>query len=70
MSPMFKTLVNVSIWIMFLKGLLAVMITIYTIGQAYWCGQTTPMVGVISCAAGTFAFAMTCVAVWIRGKID
>jgi len=55
---------------MFLKGLLAVMITIYTIGQAYWCGQTTPMVGVISCAAGTFAFAMTCVAVWIRGKID
>jgi len=70
MPPVFKTIVSVSVWILFLKGLLIALVTIYTVGRAYLAGETTPMVGVAACAAGTFAFIMTCVAAWIRQKVE
>jgi len=49
---------------------LIALVTIYTMSVAYLAGETTPMVGVAGCAAGTFAFAMTCVAAWIRHQIE
>ena len=70
MPSIFKTIVNISIWMLFIKGVLAACITVYTVIQAYVDGETTQMVGVISCMAGTFAFIMTCIAVWIRRKIE
>jgi hypothetical protein len=33
-------------------------------------GETTPMVGVAACAAGSFAFILTSVAAWLRKKIE
>ena len=36
---------------------------------AYLAGEPTPIVGVAPCVAGTFALAMTCVAVWIRSRL-
>jgi len=44
-------------------------VTIYTFAAAYLSGEPTPIVGVASCAAGTFALTMTCVAVWIRSRL-
>lgn len=70
MPPVFKTIISVSIWILFIKGLLIASVTIYTLSRAYLAGETTPMVGVAACAAGTFAFGMTCVAALIRKKVD
>jgi hypothetical protein len=70
MSPVFKTLVNISIWILFTKGILIALVTLYTFGRVYLNGEGTPMVGVVSCIAGTFAFISACAAIWIRRKIE
>jgi len=63
MRPAYTRLVDASIYLMFVKGLLIVAVTIYTFARAYQARQATPAVGVAACAAGTFAFGMTCVAV-------
>ena len=70
MQPAFKTIVNASIWILFIKGILLMLVTFYTFGRAYLNNGETPIVGIASCAAGTFAFSMTCIAVWIRKKLE
>jgi hypothetical protein len=70
MPPVFKTVVDASIWILFVKGLLIASVTVFTFGRAYLAGEATPAVGVAACAAGTFAFGMTCVAIWIRKHIE
>ena len=46
MPPVFKNIINISVWILFIKGLLIAIVTIYTIGKALLAGETTPMVGV------------------------
>ena len=70
MPHVFKMIVNTSVWILFVKGILLILVTIFTFGRAYLNGETTPIVGLSSCAAGTFAFGMTCIAVWIRKKVE
>ena len=70
MPSVFKTIVNASIWILFIKGILIALVTIYTFGRAFLIGGGTPIIGVVSCIAGTFAFIMACVAVWIRRKLE
>ncbi len=70
MPPRFKTIVNASIWILFIKGILIALVTLYTFGRAYLNGEGTPIVGVASCAGGTLAFIAACTAVWIRHKLD
>lgn len=62
----YRMVVDASIWLMFVKGVCLVPVTIYTFAKAYRAGEPTPAVGVASCAAGTFAFGMTCFAVWVR----
>ena len=70
MPHVFKTIVNTSVWILFIKGILLILVTIFTFSRAYINGETTPIVGLVSCAAGTFAFGMACISVWIRKKIE
>jgi hypothetical protein len=70
MPPIFKAIVSVSVWLLFIKGLLIVPITIYTFGQAFLNREPTPMVGVVACAAGTLALVSACVAAWIRKILD
>jgi len=69
MKPIFKILLNISIWILFAKGLLLIPVTFYTFSQALLYGKISPMVGIASCAAGTFAFAMACLAIGIRDRM-
>jgi hypothetical protein len=70
MRHAYRTVVDASIWLLFVKGLCLVPVTVYTFTKAYRTGQPTPAVGVASCAAGTFAFGMTCLAVWIRKQLE
>ncbi len=69
MRPAYRVVVDVAIWVLFIKGLALVPVTIYTFAAAYLAGEPTPIVGVASCAAGTFALVMTCVAIWIRSRL-
>jgi hypothetical protein len=70
MRPVYRIVVDASIWLLFIKGLLIALVTFYTFGRAYLAGETTPAVGVAACAAGTIALGMACLAVWIRKTVD
>jgi hypothetical protein len=70
MKSNFKALISVMVWILFIKGLLLMPVTFYTFGQAYLNGEPTPLVGVASCAGGTFALLSACLAAWIRKAMD
>lgn len=66
MPPVFKTIINASIWILFVKGILIAIATLYTAGKAFLDGDTLPIVAVAACSAGSLAFILSCIAVWIR----
>lgn len=70
MSQTYKKILDLAIWILFIKGLLTIPITFYTIGQALLVGSISPIVGIASCAAGTFAIAMASVVIYIRNKMN
>lgn len=70
MSSVFKTILNVTIWILFCKGIILIPITLYTTAQAYLNGGTISMASLASCATGTFAFTMACVIIWIKHKVQ
>lgn len=61
---------DASIALLFIKGLLLVPVTIHAFARALLAREPPPATGVASCAAGTFAFAMACCAVWIRRQLD
>ena len=71
MSPIFRTMLNIAIWILFFKGIILIPITLYITGQAFSAGGTMPMmVALASCATGTFAFTMACVIIWIKHQVE
>lgn len=70
MRPIVKTVVSLSMWLLFLKGLLMIPITFYAFIEAYMHGEPTPLSGVIACATGTFAFISACLAAWIRKMLE
>ena len=70
MPPVFKTIINISVWILFIKGLLMALATVYTASMAFLSGETLPIVVVAACAAGSFAFILACVAAWLRKKVE
>jgi hypothetical protein len=70
MSPIFKNILNITIWILFIKGIVLVPITLYTTYQAYLTDGTMSLVGLASCATGTFAFTMACFIIWIKHKVE
>jgi hypothetical protein len=69
MSPIFKNMLNLAIWILFFKGIALIPVTLYIAGQAFSTGGNLMMVGLASCAAGTFAFTMACVIIWIKHQV-
>lgn len=69
MRAVYIKIMEISIWILFIKGLLLIPVTFYTLGKAFLAGEPTPLAGVISCAAGTFAFGMACFVIWMRSRI-
>jgi hypothetical protein len=68
MAPIFKTIINISIWLMFIKGIVAMGVTLYILAL-YFNGQASIMEGVASCAVATFAFIMACTAILIKSKL-
>ncbi len=70
MPNIFKTIINISVWMLFLKAVLATLVTLYFLIKTFVDGEFLPMVVVASCAVGCFAYILACVAVWIRKKIE
>jgi len=70
MPNIFKALISISVWVLFLKGCAGVIITCIIVGSAMSAGETPPIEGAFSCAVASFAFILACVAAWIRQKVD
>jgi hypothetical protein len=70
MPKIFKTVINISIWVLFAKGVLATLVTLYFLIKAFVDGGQLPMVVVASCAVGCFAYILACIAAWIRKKVE
>ena len=70
MPSIFRAVVSISVWLLFIKGLLLIPVTFYTFIRAFQNGESTPLVGVASCAGGTFALLSACVGAWIRKIAD
>jgi hypothetical protein len=69
MSSVFKTIINISIWMLFLKAVLATLVTLCFLTRAFINGGELPMVVVASCAVGCFAYILACIAIWIKKKV-
>ena len=69
MSPVFKTIINISICMLFLKAVLATLVTLWFLIKAFIDGGQLPMVVVVSCAIGCFAYILACIAIWIKQKV-
>jgi hypothetical protein len=70
MLAVYRIVVDASIWLLFIKGLLLIPVTLHAFARAYLAGRPAPAVGVASCAAGTFAFGMACLGVWVRKHLE
>jgi hypothetical protein len=70
MPHIFKTIINISVWMLFLKAVLATGVTLYFLIKVFVDGEDLPMVVVASCAVGCFAYILACVAVWIKKKFE
>ncbi len=69
MPGIFKTIINISVWMLFLKAVLATLVTLYFLIKVFVDGTDLPMVVVVSCAVGCFAYILACLAAWIRQKV-
>jgi hypothetical protein len=69
MPNIFKTIINISVWMLFLKAVLATLVTLYFLIKTLVDGTFLPMVVVASCAVGCFAYILACIAVRIRQKV-
>ena len=65
MPPIFKALISITVWILFIKGCIGVVLA-FSIGiSAMLAGETVPIELSASCAVGSFAFILACVAAWL-----
>jgi hypothetical protein len=70
MSPVFKTIITISIWVLFIKGLIASVVGCVLTGIAIMGGNTPLMVyAAISCV-GIASLILACVAVKLRKIAD
>jgi hypothetical protein len=69
MPGTFRTIINISVWMLFLKAVIATLVTLYFLIKVFVDGTDLPMVVMVSCAVGCFAYILACVAAWIRQKV-
>jgi len=70
MPPIFKALITISVWVLFIKGWLGILAGTYTAGMAMMAGAPTPMVAVAECGVGVAALILSAVAAKLRQKVE
>ena len=69
MPPIFKALITISVWLLFIKGCVGIILATI-INMSAMSGESPPMAGAVVCAVSSFAFILACVAAWIRKKVE
>lgn len=70
MPPIFKAVITISVWVLFIKGLIAAVVGCVMTGIAVMWGDTPSMVYVAVSGCGVAALTLTCVAAWLRQKVE
>jgi len=69
MPPIFKALVSISVWVLFILGWVATITTGVMMAMSGMAGELPPMVAVVNGSAGGAFFILACVAAKIRQGI-
>ena len=70
MPPIFKALISITVWILFVKGCLGILAGTITISMASMAGATPPLAGVAECGVGIVALILAAVAAKIRQMVE
>jgi len=70
MPPIFKALITISVWLLFIKGCVGIILNSMIIMSAMSAGESAPMASAVLCAVSSFAFILACVAAWLRKKVE
>ena len=70
MPPIFKALITISVWLLFIKGCVGMIVAGLIITSAMLAGEPIPITSGIECAVSSFAFILACVAAWLRKKVE
>jgi len=70
MPPIFKALVSISVWVLFIIGFIATITTGIVMASTSEMPQTMPMAVVVNGIGGCVSFFLACVAAWLRKKLE
>lgn len=66
MPQIFKALITLTVWFLFVKGCISIAAGMYAVAAA---GQAT-LVSVAECGVGVAALILAAVAAWLRKKLE
>jgi succinate dehydrogenase/fumarate reductase cytochrome b subunit len=70
MPPIFKALITISVWLLFIKGCVGMIVAGLINTSAMLAGEPMPIMGEVACAVSSFSFILACVAAWLRKKVE
>jgi len=70
MPSIFKALITIAVWVLFIKGLLSIVVGTTMGAMASMGGALVPMWSVALCSEGIVALVLAAVAAWIRQKVE
>jgi hypothetical protein len=70
MPPIFKALITIIVWSLFIIGCIATITTGIVMASTNEMPQTMPLAAVVNGIGGCFAFILACVAAWLRKKVE
>ena len=70
MPPVFKAIITISVWVLFIKGLLSILVGTIMGAMASMGGAQVPLGSVALCSEGIVALILAAVAAWIRQKVE
>jgi hypothetical protein len=68
MPPIFKAVITISVWVLFIVGWCATLTTGIMMVRAM--PEAPPFVAVANGIGGSFSFILACVGAWIRKKVE
>jgi len=70
MPPIFKALITIVVWVLFIKGWLGVLAGTVTLSMASMAGAPPPLAGVAECGVGIAALILAAVAAKLRQMVE
>jgi len=70
MPNIFKALISISVWVLFIVGWCATLTTGIMMVRASMADEIPPLVAVANGIGGSFSFILACVGAWLRKKVE